>query len=299
MRRSRQKKKEQLAEYIFRKEGIRLLPDAVVYAQVKRLHEYKRQLMTAFAILEIYEKLKNGELADFKPTVFLFGAKSAPAYFRAKGIIKFINEIAKKIAADGSISKKLQVVFVTDYNVSYAEKIVAGADVSLQVSTAGLEASGTGNMKFMMNGAVTCGTMDGANIEIVEQAGRENNYIFGAEVDEIDALRRGGYDPNAILAQDGAARRAVGTLVDGTFDDGGRGYFKELYASLTVGASWHKPDHYFIMRDLPDYVEKLLLINREAGTHEFTQKQFANAVSSAYFSSDRSIREYSEKIWEL
>ena len=275
------------------------MPDAVVYAQVKRLHEYKRQLMTAFAILEIYEKLKNGELADFKPTVFLFGAKSAPAYFRAKGIIKFINEIAKKIASDGSVSKKLQVVFVTDYNVSYAEKIVAGADVSLQVSTAGLEASGTGNMKFMMNGAVTCGTMDGANIEIVEQAGRENNYIFGAEVDEIDALRRGGYDPNAILAQDGAARRAVGTLIDGTFDDGGRGYFKELYASLTVGASWHKPDHYFIMRDLPDYVEKLLLINREAGTHEFTQKQFANAVSSAYFSSDRSIREYSEKIWEL
>lgn len=293
------KKKEQLAEYIYRKEGIRLLPNAVVYAQVKRLHEYKRQLMTAFAILEIYEKLKNGELADFKPTVFLFGAKSAPAYFRAKGIIKFINEIAKKIAADGSVSKKLQVVFVTDYNVSYAEKIVAGADVSLQVSTAGLEASGTGNMKFMMNGAVTCGTMDGANIEIVEQAGRENNYIFGAEVDEIDALRRGGYDPNAILAKDGAARRAVGTLIDGTFDDGGRGYFKELYASLTVGASWHKPDHYFIMRDLPDYVEKLLLINREAGTHEFTQKQFANAVSSAYFSSDRSIREYSEKIWEL
>ena len=193
----------------------------------------------------------------------------------------------------------MQVVFVTDYNVSYAEKIVAGADVSLQVSTAGLEASGTGNMKFMMNGAVTCGTMDGANIEIVEQAGRENNYILGAEVDEIDALRRGGYDPNAILAQDGAARRAVGTLVDGTFDDGGRGYFKELYDSLTVGASWHKPDHYFILRDLPEYVEQLLRINAEAGSHEFTQKQFANAVSSAYFSSDRSIREYAEKIWEL
>ena len=148
------------------------------------------------------EKLKKGDLEDFRPAVFLFGAKSAPSYFRAKGIIKFINEIAKKIAADDRVNKKLQVVFVTDYNVSYAEKIVAGSDVSLQVSTAGLEASGTGNMKFMMNGAVTCGTMDGANIEIVEQAGRENNYIFGADVEEIKALSRGKYDPNAILKSD-------------------------------------------------------------------------------------------------
>ena len=255
--------------------------------------------MTAFAILEIYEKLKKGDLEDFRPAVFLFGAKSAPSYFRAKGIIKFINEIAKKIAADDCVNKKLQVVFVTDYNVSYAEKIVAGSDVSLQVSTAGLEASGTGNMKFMMNGAVTCGTMDGANIEIVEQAGRENNYIFGADVEEIKALSSGKYDPNAILKSDDAARNAVNTLTDGTFDDGGRGYFKELYDSLTVGASWHKPDHYFILRDLPDYVEALLRINKEAGTNEFTQKQFFNAASSAYFSSDRSICEYAEKIWEL
>ena len=295
----KEKKKEQLADYVYRKEKIRLLPGGIVYAQVKRLHEYKRQLMTAFAILEIYEKLKKGDLEDFRPAVFLFGAKSAPSYFRAKGIIKFINEIAKKIAADDRVNKKLQVVFVTDYNVSYAEKIVAGSDVSLQVSTAGLEASGTGNMKFMMNGAVTCGTMDGANIEIVEQAGRENNYIFGADVEEIKALSRGKYDPNAILKSDDAARNAVNTLTDGTFDDGGRGYFKELYDSLTVGASWHKPDHYFILRDLPDYVEALLRINKEAGTKEFTQKQFINAASSAYFSSDRSIREYAEKIWEL
>lgn len=292
-------KKGQLADTVFQKEGIRLLPGAIVYAQVKRLHEYKRQLMTAFAILEIYEKLKNGELENFKPSVFLFGAKSAPAYFRAKGIIKFINEIAKKIDADETVNKKLQIVFVTDYKVSYAEKIVAGADVSLQVSTAGLEASGTGNMKFMMNGAVTCGTMDGANIEIVEQAGRENNYIFGAEVDEIDALRRGGYDPNEYMSRDAAMKRAVCSLTDGTFDDGGKGYFRELFDSLTVGASWHKPDHYFIMRDLADYVEKILKINEDFGTHEFTKKQFVNAASAAYFSSDRSIREYAQNIWEL
>ena len=145
--------------------------------------------MTAFAILEIYFRLKRGELPDFRPSVFLFGAKSAPSYFRAKGIIKFINEIAKKIDGDPDVRDKLQIVFVCNYDVSYAEKIVAGSDVSLQVSTAGLEASGTGNMKFMMNGAVTCGTMDGANIEIVERAGRENNYIFGAEVEEIARLK--------------------------------------------------------------------------------------------------------------
>ena len=295
----KQEKKRQLSDYIEKKEGVRLLPGAIIYAQVKRLHEYKRQLMTAFAILEICEKLKNGELENFKPSVFLFGAKSAPAYFRAKGIIKFINEIAKKIAADDALNQKLQVVFVTDYKVSYAEKIVAGADVSLQVSTAGLEASGTGNMKFMMNGAVTCGTMDGANIEIVEQAGRGNNYIFGAEVDEIDALRRGGYDPNEYMSRDAAMKRAVCSLTDGTFDDGGKGYFRELFDSLTVGASWHKPDHYFIMRDLADYVQKLIAINADFGTHEFTVKQFANAASSAYFSSDRSIREYAKTIWEL
>ena len=297
--RIKDRNRARLAQYVLKKEGIALLPDAIVYAQVKRLHEYKRQLMTAFAVLEIYEKLKRGELPAFKPSVFLFGAKSAPAYFRAKGIIKFINEISEKIAADDAVNKKLQVVFVTDYKVSYAEKIVAGADVSLQVSTAGLEASGTGNMKFMMNGAVTCGTMDGANIEIVEQAGRENNYIFGAEVEEIDRLRRGGYDPCALLAEDAAMRRAVMTLADGTFGDGGTGYFRELYDSLTVGASWHKADHYFIMRDLPEYVDALLRINKEAGTPEFGRKQFMNAASSAYFSSDRSVREYAEKIWGL
>ena len=291
--------KRRLAAYIRGREDIELLPNAIVYAQVKRLHEYKRQLMTAFAILEIYFRLKRGELPDFRPSVFLFGAKSAPSYFRAKGIIKFINEIAKKIDGDPDVRDKLQIVFVCNYDVSYAEKIVAGSDVSLQVSTAGLEASGTGNMKFMMNGAVTCGTMDGANIEIVERAGRENNYIFGAEVEEIARLKEDGYDPNARLAADGEMRRAVQTLTDGTFGDGGRGYFKELYDSLTVGASWHKPDHYFIMRDLPEYVDRLLEINAEYGAQSFVRKQFINAVSAAYFSSDRSVREYAEKIWNL
>ncbi len=290
-------KKRQLAEYVLRHDGVKLLEGALVYAQVKRLHEYKRQLMTAFAILRLYYDLKAGKLKDFRPSVFLFGAKAASGYFRAKGIIKYLNEIARLVNADEETNKVLQVVFVQNYNVSYAEKIVAGADVSLQVSTAGFEASGTGNMKFMMNGAVTCGTMDGANIEIVEHAGRENNYIFGATVEEIQTLKAT-YDPNAILARDPELKRVAKTLVDGTFSDGGKGYFQELYNSLTVGASWHKPDHYFIFRDLPEYVSALIAVNRDSADQQgFATKQMENTAHAAFFSSDRSIAEYAEIIW--
>ncbi len=292
-------KKKQLAEYILRHDGIQLLDGAIVYAQVKRLHEYKRQLMTAFAILRIYYDLKEGKLKDFHPSVFLFGAKAASGYFRAKGIIKYLNEIARLVNNDEQTNKLLQVVFVQNYNVSYAEKIVAGADVSLQVSTAGFEASGTGNMKFMLNGAVTCGTMDGANIEIVEHAGKENNYIFGASVEEIEALKDT-YDPNAILDSTPELKRVADTLVDGTFSDGGKGYFKELYDSLTVGAHWHKPDHYFIFRDLSEYVDALIKVNRDyADTAAFAKKQMENTAHAAFFSSDRSIADYARKIWHI
>lgn len=290
-------KKRQLAEYVLRHDGVKLLDGAIVYAQVKRLHEYKRQLMTAFAILRLYYDLKEGKLKDFRPSVFLFGAKAASGYFRAKGIIKYLNEIARLVNADKETNKVLQVVFVQNYNVSYAEKIVAGADVSLQVSTAGFEASGTGNMKFMMNGAVTCGTMDGANIEIVEHAGRENNYIFGATVEEIQALKET-YDPNEILERDPELKRVADTLIDGTFTDGEKGYFQELYDSLTIGASWHKPDHYFIFRDLPEYVSALIAVNRDSADRQgFAKKQMENTAHAAFFSSDRSIAEYAEKIW--
>ncbi len=292
-------KKRQLAEYVLRHDGVKLLEGAIVYAQVKRLHEYKRQLMTAFAILRLYYDLKEGKLKDFRPSVFLFGAKAASGYFRAKGIIKYLNEIARLVNADEETNKILQVVFVQNYNVSYAEKIVAGADVSLQVSTAGFEASGTGNMKFMMNGAVTCGTMDGANIEIVEHAGRENNYIFGATVEEIQALKET-YDPNEILERDPELKRVAKTLIDGTFSDGGKGYFQELYNSLTIGASWHKPDHYFIFRDLPEYVSALVAVNRDSADQRgFAKKQMENTAHAAFFSSDRSIAEYAEKIWHI
>ena len=267
------KKKEQLFRYIEKTERIKIDGERILYAQVKRLHEYKRQLMTAFALLRLYYDLKEGKLKDFTPSVFLFGAKSAPSYFRAKGIIKYINEIIKLINADPETNGRLTGVFVTEYNVSYAEKIVAAADVSLQVSTAGLEASGTGNMKFMMNGAVTLGTMDGANIEIVEKAGEENNYIFGARVEEIEKLRKGGYDPNSYLKEHPEWNKVVKTLIDGTFSDKGFGYFQELYNALTIGASWHKPDHYFIFRDLEEYYQTILQSN-------YDYRRFDSAVKA-------------------
>lgn len=294
------KKKSQLFDYIKKHEGVEIPDGFIVYSQVKRLHEYKRQLMTAFAILGIYKGLKSGSIKDFQPSVFIFGAKSAPAYRRAKAIIKFINEIAVKVNSDEATNGLLKVVFVRNYNVSYAEKIVAGTDVSLQVSTAGLEASGTGNMKFMMNGAVTCGTMDGANIEIVELAGLENNYIFGEEVDGIERLKKVGYDPCKLLKPNSLHSFATSTLIDGTFSDGGSGDFKELYDALTVGASWHKPDNYFVLHDLQSYVDALLKINADyKNKKEFAVKQLKNIANSAYFSSDRTIKEYATDIWEI
>jgi starch phosphorylase len=259
--------------------------------QIKRLHEYKRQLLNAFAVQDTYFGLKDGTITDFTPTVYLFGAKAAPGYFRAKGIIKFINEIAALIRNDAAVSDKMQVLFVSNYNVSYAEKLIPAADISEQISTAGTEASGTGNMKFMLNGALTLGTYDGANIEIVEQAGEENNYIFGARVEELVVLRER-YDPKALLESQPRLKRVVETLVDGTFDDGGTGMFRELYTSLTEGASWHKPDHYFLLHDFAAYCDTRLRANRDYRDREaFMCKGVLNMATAGPFSSDRTVRE--------
>ncbi|MDF2543575.1 MAG: GlyP [Herbinix sp.] len=290
-------KKTQLAEYILKKEGITISPDFIFDIQVKRLHEYKRQLLNAFSILDIYYGLKDGRIKDFHPTVFIFGAKAAPGYFRAKGIIKYINEISKMIDEDSDMKGLLQVVFVTNYNVSYAEKLTPAADVSEQISTAGTEASGTGNMKFMLNGAVTLGTYDGANVEIVEQAGEENNYIFGARVEDIEEIRNT-YSPMDLYEQNGRIKKVVDTLVDGTFDDGGTGSFKELYNSLLYGASWHQPDHYYLLLDFLPYVEAKLKVNRDyTNTYEFRRKCFINTANAGKFSSDRTIRNYADEVW--
>ncbi len=290
-------KKRQLAEYIYKQEGIVINPDFIFDIQVKRLHEYKRQLLNAFSILDIYFGLKDGRITDFNPTCFIFGAKAAPGYYRAKGIIKFINEIAKLIERDEAVKDKLQVVFVSNYNVSYAEKLTPAADVSEQISTAGTEASGTGNMKFMLNGAVTLGTYDGANVEIVEQAGEENNYIFGARVEDLEKVKDS-YNSKDYYEQNPRIKRVMDTLVDGTFSDDGTGMFTELYNSILYGAHWHKPDHYYLLLDFLPYCEEKLKVNHEySDTYAFRRKCFMNTANAGHFSSDRTILNYADEIW--
>ena len=290
-------KKEQLCAVIAKHEGVTLNPDFIFDVQVKRLHEYKRQLMNILSIVDIYFRLKEGRLPDFHPTVYLFGAKSAPGYARAKAIIRYINRVAKLINSDPAVADKLKVVFVQNYNCSYAEHIIPAADISEQISPAGTEASGTGNMKLMLNGAVTLGTLDGANVEIAQEAGRENEYIFGHTVDEINAAKptyhaRGIYDSNADL------RRAINTLVDGTVptDDAQ----KELFHSLLDGTDWHQADHYFLLLDYASYLGTKLQANRDyADRIAFGRKCLMNVASAAKFSSDRTIRQYAEEIWHI
>ena len=288
-------KKEQLCKVLEKQEGIKLNPDFVFDVQVKRLHEYKRQLLNALSIVDIYFRLKNGELPNFQPTVYLFGAKSAPGYARAKAIIRYINRIAFMINNDPAVADKLKVIFVQNYNCSYAEHIIPAADISEQISPAGTEASGTGNMKLMLNGAVTLGTLDGANVEIVKEAGMENNYIFGATVPEINATK-GSYYPRGIYDSNPHLHRAIDTLVDGTVptDDQQR----DLYHALLDGTNWHQADHYFLLLDYASYIGAKLQANADyADRLAFGRKCLMNVASGAKFSSDRTIRQYAEEIW--
>ena len=287
--------KEKLAAYIKEHEGVDIPTNFIFDIQIKRLHEYKRQLMNALSILHIYFGIKEGWIQNFKPTAFIFGAKSAPGYYNAKAIIKFINEISKMVNNDPAVADKLRVVFVQNYNVSYAEKLVAAADVSEQISLAGMEASGTGNMKFMLNGTVTLGTMDGANIEICEEAGRENNYIFGLNVDEVRQVKSW-YNPRRYAEEHWEVLRLVDTMVNGTFSDNGTGTLQNLYNSLFY--NW-EPDNYLVLYDLGDYIRAKLLVNSEYGTKEFVTKSLMNMVSAGKFSSDRSIKDYRDNIWHI
>ena len=294
----KREKKEQLAAEILKHEGVQLDPDMIFDVQVKRLHEYKRQFMNAQSILNIYYKLKDGSLTGFTPTAYIFGAKAAAGYARAKAVIYLINQIADMVNNDPETSHLLKVVFVQNYNCSWAEKIIPAADVSEQISPAGTEASGTGNMKLMLNGAVTLGTFDGANVEIVEQAGRENNYIFGATVDEINALKPH-YDPRVIYRENADVTRVLDALVNGTFKDED-GAIKELVSSLLVGASWHQPDHYFVLHDFASYMDAKLRCNREYTDRiGFSKKCLYNVASAGKFSSDRTIRQYADEIWRV
>jgi starch phosphorylase len=290
-------KKQQLAAVIKKQEGVDISPDFVFDVQVKRLHEYKRQLLNAFAIMDMYLGLKDGNLTDFTPTVFIFGAKAAPGYYRAKSIIRYINRMAALINSDEQVKDKMKVVFVQNYNCSYAEHIIPAADISEQISPAGTEASGTGNMKFMLNGAVTLGTLDGANVEIVEKAGAENNYIFGAKVEDITRIRDS-YRARDYYEREGRLHRVVDTLVDGTVetDDG----LRELYHSLLDGADWHRADHYFLLLDYRSYYDaKLKAINDWREREDFGRKCLVNIASAGKFSSDRAIRQYAKEIWHV
>ena len=293
----KRQKKEQLCKVIKEHEGIALNPDFIFDVQVKRLHEYKRQLLNILSIVDIYFRLKDGSLTDFHPTVYLFGAKSAPGYIRAKAIIRYINRVAAMINNDPAVHDKLKVVFVQNYNCSYAEHIIPAADISEQISPAGTEASGTGNMKLMLNGAVTLGTLDGANVEIVQEAGTENNYIFGATVEQINEARpsyraRGIYESNPRL------RRAIDTLVDGTVPTDNEQ--RDLYHALLDGTSWHMADHYFLLMDYESYLEAKLRANRDyADRAAFGKKCLENIASAGKFSSDRTIRQYADEIWHI
>ena len=291
----KRQKKEQLCTVIAKHEGVMLNPDFMFDVQVKRLHLYKRQLMNILSIVDIYFRLKEGRLPDFQPTAYIFGAKSAPGYVDAKSVIRYINRVARMINNDPAVADKIKVVFVQNYNCSYAEHIIPAADVSEQISPAGTEASGTGNMKLMLNGAVTLGTLDGANVEIAQEAGAENEYIFGHTVEQINAGRssyypRGIYDSNADL------RRAINTLVDGTVptDDGLRNLFHSL---LDWGEN---SDQYRLLLDYESYLDAKLRANRDyADRIAFGRKCLKNVASAAKFSSDRTIRQYAEEIWHI
>ena len=297
----KREKKRQLAAHLARREGVEVDPSFLFDVQIKRLHEYKRQLLNALSIYDLYCEFKAGNLPDFTPTLFLFGGKAAPGYARAKAIIYFINRLAEMIDKDEEARQVMRVVFVQDYNCSYAEKIIPAADLSEQISPAGTEASGTGNMKLMLNGAPTIGTYDGANVEIVREAGEENNYIFGATLEQLRAMEN--YTPRAIYEAEPRVKRAVDALtlfeVPGV-EPGREGSLVELRASLLDGASWHAADHYYLLVDFMAYQEaRLRALGDYRDERAYARKCLRNIVSAGKFSSDRAVRQYARKIWNL
>lgn len=295
----KQTKKIQLSEYIKEQEGIEIDPHSIFDVQIKRFHEYKRQLLNAFHILDLYFRLKDNPDLDIVPRTFLFGGKAAPGYYRAKAVIKFINDIADLVNNDPDINGRIKVVFVKNYRVSYGEKMFPAADISEQISTAGKEASGTGNMKFMLNGAPTIGTYDGANVEIVEEAGAENNFIFGLRVEDIEEIQDS-YNPKDYYNSVPGLKRVVDTLIDGTFDPKAKEQYKELYDSLLIGANWHKADVYYLMRDFDSYREAQNQVDKEYRDKlAWAKKCWINLSKSGKFSSDRTIEDYAKEIWHI
>ena len=290
--------KVDFAAWVREREGVEIDPDAIFDVQIKRLHEYKRQLLNAFYVLDLYFRLKEGQELDAPSRVFVFGAKAAPGYTRAKAIIKLINAIADVVNSDPDIDGRIKVVFVHNYNVSPAEHIIPAADVSEQISTAGKEASGTSNMKFMMNGALTLGTLDGANVEILDAVGPDNAYIFGATEDELPELRRT-YDPRWHYENVPGLRRVIDALTDGTLDDNGSGWFHDIRWSLMEGG-FDPADVYYVLGDFAAYRETKDRMARDyLDQKSWNRKVWANITRSGRFSSDRTIRDYAEGVWRI
>ena len=293
--------KEALAAFLKKTQGVTIDPDSVFDVQIKRLHEYKRQLLNVLHIMTLYNKLLENPDYDPIPQTFIFGAKAASGYRRAKAIIKLINTIADRINNDHRVNGKLKVVFAENYRVSAAEKIFPASDVSEQISTAGKEASGTGNMKFMINGALTLGTLDGANIEIVEEAGAENAFIFGLTADEILSMEAAhSYNPQEYINRNPALAKALNQLIDGTYTAAGDNSFRELYDSLVYGVEGQRPDVYYVLADFDAYSEAHeRVLEAYKDPMKWAKMCLLNIARSGKFSSDRTIEDYVQDIWKL
>ncbi|MCI9007404.1 MAG: glycogen/starch/alpha-glucan phosphorylase [Lachnospiraceae bacterium] len=293
--------KVRLAKYIKEHNGVDVDPRSIFDVQVKRLHEYKRQLLNILHVMYLYNQIKEHPEMEFYPRTFIFGAKAAAGYMRAKLTIKLINSVADVVNNDASINGKLKVVFIEDYRVSNAEWIFAAADVSEQISTASKEASGTGNMKFMLNGALTIGTMDGANVEIVEEVGEENAFIFGMSSDEVIELeKKGGYDPSQLFNTDQDIRHVLMQLINGEYSHKDPEKFRELYNALLVDGGYNRPDPYFILKDFRAYADAQKRVEAAYRDEKgWARSAILNVACSGKFSSDRTIQEYVDEIWKL
>ena len=295
----KQKNKNKLARYILEHEGIKIDPNSIFDIQVKRIHEYKRQHLNILHIIYLYHKLKENPNMDFYPTTFIFGGKAAPGYFRAKAIIKLANEVARVVNNDPDVNKKMKVVFVENFRVSYGEKIYPAADVSEQISTAGKEASGTGNMKFMLNGALTLGTYDGANIEIFEKAGEENNYRFGKTVEELNEIEKT-YNPVKLYQTDSNIRNAIDALVNGELWDNNSFMFLDIYNELINPQDSSRGDRYYVLEDFESYRKTSEIINHDYRDKlTWSKKCLINIANAGFFSSDRTIIDYADEIWKI
>jgi len=296
----RKSNKQVLSKYILDNNNISIDPDSIFDVQVKRLHEYKRQLLNIFRVMYLYNRLIESPTFDMHPRTFIFGAKASPGYSRAKLIIKLINSVAEKVNNDNRINNKLKVVFLENYGVSLAEKIIPAADVSEQISTAGKEASGTSNMKLMLNGALTVGTLDGANVEIRDAVGPDNIYIFGLKSEQVSAFHQyGNYEPRTIYERNYALKELIDQLINGFYERENAALFSDLYHSLIFG-NGEKPDNYMVLMDFESYIHVHEKIEREFKTPEiWWKKAIINTANAGIFSSDRSIQEYNSKVWNL